>query len=306
MNVVGVGGGHGLSRALAALRLRNERPTAVVTVADDGGSSGRLREEYGVVALGDMRMALYTLAEHAGLAPLVQHRFGAGELKGHALGNLVLLALLESCDGDLVVALDQAATLLQCAGRVLPATTQAVQLHAQVGNHEVGGQVRVATASEPVRRVWLEPEAPEACAEAVEALENADVVVLGPGSLFTSILATLLVPGIATALTTGDARVVLVGNLLTQPGETSDFDATAHIEALVAHVPNLRLDAVLLHDGPAIDGSGQPLGTAVDHPAVDRVVTADLALRGPAGEALAIHDPQRLADALGPLLSERR
>ena len=303
MNVVGIGGGHGLSRVLAALRLLGVRPTAVVTVADDGGSSGRLREEHGVVALGDMRMALYTLAEHPGLAPLIQHRFGAGELKGHALGNLVLLALLEMSDGDLVVALDQAAALLHCAGRVLPATTQAVQLHAQVGNHEVGGQVRVATASEPVRRVWLEPASPEACPEAVEALDAADVVVLGPGSLFTSILATLLVPGIAKAVTAGHARVLVVGNLLTQPGETSDFDATAHVAALVAHVPELQVDTMLLHDGAAIDGSGRPLGTRVEHPAVARVVTADLALRGPAGEAVAIHDPQRLADALGPLLS---
>jgi uncharacterized cofD-like protein len=302
VNVVGLGGGHGLSRALAALRLLGECPTAVVTVADDGGSSGRLREEHGVVALGDMRMALHTLAEHPGLAPLVQHRFGAGDLKGHALGNLVLLALVEMCDGDLVAALDRAAGLLRCAGRVLPATTQAVQLHAQVGDREVGGQVRVATASEPVRRVWLEPASPDACEPAVEALEQADVVVLGPGSLFTSILATLLVPGIASAVTSGGARVIVIGNLLTQPGETSDFDAAAHVEALIAHVPDLRVDTVLLHDGPAVDGPGRPLGTRVRHPAVSRVVTADLALRGPDGQAVAVHDPQRLADALGPLL----
>ena len=303
MKVVGLGGGHGLSRALAALRLLGECPTAVVTVADDGGSSGRLREEHGVVALGDMRMALHTLAEHAGLAPLVQHRFGAGELKGHALGNLFLLALLEMSSGDLVVALDRAAELLQCAGRVLPATTQTVQLHAQVGDHHVGGQVRVATASGPVHRVWLEPSAPEACAPAVAAVEEADVVVLGPGSLFTSILATLLVPGIAAAVTGGRARVILIGNLLTQPGETSDFDATGHVEALVAHVPGLRIDTVLLHEGPPAAGAGRPLGTVVDHPAATSVVTGDLALRGPDGDPVAVHDPQRLAGALGPLLA---
>ena len=302
MNVVGIGGGHGLARALAAVQLLGEAPTAIVTVADDGGSSGRLREEYGVVALGDLRMALFTLARHPQLAPLFQHRFQGGDLKDHAVGNLLLLALIESCEGDLVAALDRAAELLQCDGRVLPSTTEAVQLHAQVGNSEVGGQVRVATAQERVGRVWLEPSAPQACAEAVEALAAADVVLLGPGSLFTSVLAALLVPGIAQAVTSGGADVVLIANMLTQPGETSDFDGDAHVEALVSHVPGLRLDAVVLHDGPQVEGAGHPLGTKLSHPAVGDLVCADVALRGPDGAVTGMHDPQRLADALRPLL----
>ena len=302
MNVVGIGGGHGLSRALAAVQLLGERPTAVVTVADDGGSSGRLRQEHGVVALGDLRMALFALARNADLAPLFQHRFTSGDLEGHAVGNLLLLALIESSGGDLVTALERAAALLDCDGRVLPATTDAVQLRAQVGDREVGGQVRVATADAPVRRVWLEPGEPEACAEAVAAIEAADVIVLGPGSLFTSIIAALLVPGIAKAVTSSSAEIALVANMLTQPGETTEFDAAAHIEALVSHVPGLHLDAVVLHSGPPVSGHGSPLDTDVRHPAVDRLVCADISLRGPDGTPTGMHDPQRLADAMAPLL----
>ena len=301
MNVVGLGGGHGLARALAALRLLGEHPTAVVTVADDGGSSGRLREDHGVVALGDLRMALYTLAQNADLAPVFQHRFDAGDLKDHALGNLVLLALIERNGGDLVAALDDAATLLNCAGRVLPTTTSAVQLRAQVGDHEVGGQVQVATADGPVRRVWLEPESPEACPEALEVIAGADVVVLGPGSLFTSVIATLLVPGIARAVTRA-ARVVAVANLLTQPGETSDFDLAAHLDALAGHVPGLRIDALLVHAGPQVHGAGRPIGAIESHPAVGTIVRADLALRSAEGTVTGSHDPQRLGDAMAPIL----
>ncbi len=297
MNVVGIGGGHGLSRALTALRLLGERPTAVVTVADDGGSSGRLRQEHGVVALGDLRMALSALADGDALAEVFQHRFGAGELKGHALGNLVLLALLERSDGDLVAALDRAAALLRCRGRVLPSTTEPVQLAGCVGGREVDGQVRLTTATDRVERVWLEPSQPVAPEAAVAAITDAELVVLGPGSLFTSILAALLVPGIGAAVVATQAPVVLACNLLTQPGETSDLDVAAHVDALIAHVPGLVLDAVLLHDGPVCAGPGTPLGTDLDHPAVRRVVRADLALRRD-GAVTGMHDPQRLADAL--------
>lgn len=302
MNVVGVGGGHGLSRALAALRLLDLEPTAVVTVADDGGSSGRLREAHGIVALGDMRMALLALAGDADLASVLAHRFAAGDLAGHALGNLLLLALLESADGGLVAALDRAGNLLRCHGRVLPSTTQPVQLRACVAGREVAGQVRVATAQGTVERVWLSPEAPAGCAEAVTAITAADVVVLGPGSLFTSVLATLAVPDIAAAVCKTHARVVYVANLLSQPGEAGEFDATSHVDALVRHVPGLHLDAVLMHDGPAPHGVGRPLGVQLRHDAVGEVVCADLAARGADGSVGATHDPQRLAAALGPLL----
>lgn len=302
MNVVGIGGGHGLSVALHALRLLGEAPTAVVTVADDGGSSGRLRQEHGVVALGDMRRALVTLADEGEVAELFEHRFEQGELQGHSLGNLLLLGLLELSGGGVVPALDRAAELLGCAGRVLPCTEEPVQLRACVGGREVGGQVRVATAEEPVERVWLAPHDPKPCEAAVAAIENAEVIVLGPGSLYTSIIATLLVPGIASAVAGGNARVVLVGNLLTQLGETSRMTAQQHVDALLAHVPGLRLDVVLLHDGPAPTTGGTPLGTQVRHRAVGEVVLGDLAQRTPDGDPTPVHDPRRLADVLETVL----
>jgi uncharacterized cofD-like protein len=303
VNVVGIGGGHGLSRALAALRQLDIAPTAIVTVADDGGSSGRLREQHGVIALGDMRRALHTLARQDDLAGLFDHRFQRGELEGHALGNLLLLGLLERCGGDVVAGLDRAAALLGCAGRVLPCTVEPVQLRARVGGRDVAGQVRVATAAEPVERVWLEPAEPEACAEAVAALVAADLVVLGPGSLFTSIIAALLVPGIAQALARTAARTVLVANLLTQQGETAEFDAKAHVDALLDHVPGLRLDAVVLHDGPPPIGPGRPLGAVLAHPATGRVLAADVAARRADGSVAGVHDPHRLAGALRPMVA---
>lgn len=301
MKLVGIGGGHGLSNALSAMRLLGHAPTAVVTVADDGGSSGRLREEHGVVALGDLRMALFTLATDDRLAPLLQHRFAEGELQGHALGNLFLLALLERHDGDVVQALDEAAALLRCQGRVLPATTERVHLWGCVAGQEVGGQVRVATADGPIEKVWLDPARPAACEEAVAAIAAADAVVLGPGSLFTSILAALLVPGIAAAVANAQ-RVIVPGNVLAQPGEAGEFDTRAHIDALVAHVPDLVIDTLLLHDGPHAKGMGRPLQGVDAHPAVRTIARHDLIARHPDGTPEATHDPKRLAVALDAIL----
>lgn len=302
MNIVGIGGGHGLSSALAALRLLGLAPTAVVTVADDGGSTGRLRQEHGVIALGDMRRALVTLARHEALAQLWEHRFAGGELDGHALGNLALLALMEQNDGDAVQALDQAARLLDCQGRVLPCTVVPVQLRAMAGGREVGGQVRIATVDAPVERVWLSPEDPPAPEPAIAAIRSADIVILGPGSLFTSIIATVIVPGITQALAASAATVVMVGNLLTQPGETEGFDASRHIKALLDHVPGLRVDHLVLHDGPVVQGRGRPLTLPADIPGVRSVMTGDLASRGSGGIALGIHEPASLAAVLAPLV----
>lgn len=301
--VAAVGGGHGLSRALAALRRLDAWPTAVVTVADDGGSSGRLRRDLDVIAFGDLRMALVTLARNRPLADVLAHRFAHGELKGHALGNLVLLALAERA-ADPVAALLTASQLLECAGLVLPATATPVQLKARVGGRQVDGQVDVARTPGPAERVWLEPPDPPACDEAVEAILGADAVVLGPGSLFTSVIATLLVPGIADAVARTSATVVYVANVLTQPGETSGLDAQGHIDALHAHVPGLRLDAVILHDGPVPAGPGDGLGTAVPGTTA-AVVRADVAARRSDGEVIGAHDPTRLSDALAHAIPAR-
>jgi uncharacterized cofD-like protein len=289
--VVALGGGHGLARALRALRELGLTPTAVVTVADDGGSSGRLRRDLGIIAPGDLRMALLNLARNEELARVLGHRFERGELEGHAVGNLLLVALAELADGDFVAALDHAGALLDCAGRVLPSTTAPVQLMAKVAGREVNGQANVASTYGHVEALWLEPQDPPACAEAVRAIAAADLVVLGPGSLFTSVIATLLVPGIAAALTASRARKVYVGNLLPQAGETSGMDGQAHVDALLERVPGLALDVVI---EPAARHGGEVLTGVRPSDRVRRVVTADLAPGGlPRG-----HNPERLAAVL--------
>lgn len=297
--IVAIGGGHGLAETLRALAALGEEPTAVVTVADDGGSSGRLRRDLGIIAVGDLRSALLALAGNQRLAALFAHRFSAGQLAGHPLGNLALLALAEQSGGDFVAALNEAAELLGCRGRALPCTTEPVTLRARVDGVRIDGQVTVAQTSGRRREVWLEPPDPPACPEAVKAITGAGLIVLGPGSLYTSIIANLLVPEIGAAVSDAPARIVYVANLTSQPGETWGMDTDDHVRALLAHTG--RIDVVLLHDGPPGGGPGEPLGTTVSVPGVGEVHTADLVKRGPEGSLGPGHDPQRLAAALAAL-----
>jgi len=295
-SVVVIGGGHGCARSLAALRLLPVQRTAIVSVADDGGSSGRLRRDHAVVALGDLRMALLALAERDdGIVALARRRFGRGELSGHSLGNLLLLGLLEEHDGALMSALAAFGALVGARGAVLPATTEPVTLVAQTASGEVAGQAAVATATR-IRRVWLEPAAAPAAPGVSEAILSADVVLLGPGSLYTSILPVLLVAEVATALVRTAAEVVLVGNLRAQPGETEGMDLADHVDALLDHLPELRIDTLLAHERERTP-SHPPL--AID-PArlgarVGAIVRRDL------GDELDGHDPARLAAVVAGL-----
>lgn len=261
LRVVALGGGHGLHATLSALRRCRavEEITAVVTVADDGGSSGRLRRELGLLPPGDLRMALAALAADDAdgrfWSALVQHRFGGtGALAGHAVGNLLLAALLER-DGDPVRALEAVGGLLGCAGRVLPMARVPLEIEAEVdlagvtGTHRIRGQVAVASTPGRVRRVWLRPERPPACDEAVRAVLDADAVLLGPGSWFTSVLPHLLVPGLRDALLRTTARLVVLLNLAPEPGETAGFSPERHLEVLSEHEPALRAHAVLADTG---------------------------------------------------------
>lgn len=307
-HVVAVGGGHGLARLLGALRRLPVERTAVVTAADDGGSSGRLRREHGIVPPGDARRALLALAREERLASLLAHRFGAGDLQGHALGNLVLLALAERRGGDVVAALDEAGTLLGCVGRVRPATRAPVRLCGQVGDEVLVGQAQLTSAGRRIGRVWLDPPAPPACVAALEALAHADLVVLGPGSLFTSVIATLLVPAVAEAVAAAP-RVAHVLNVSTQPGETRSLSADEHLAALRAHVPGLVLDPVIVHDGPPAPPPAEPLGAEVRDPIARTVRRADLLARREDGSPGRVHDEGALAavlaDVLGVARSER-
>jgi len=293
--IVCIGGGHGLSAALTAVREITEDVTAVVTAADDGGSSGVLRDWLGIPAPGDIRMAIASLAGDSERAALLQYRFREGDLAGHPLGNL-LIAALADLRGDFVDAVDEVSRIAGARGRVLPATSTPVRLRALIGGREIAGQVAIAQGPGPVERLYLDPADPPATEAAVEAIEDSTLTVLGPGSLFTSVLAAVLVPGIAAAVQ-GAPRVALVLNIAQQMGETAGLDAAAHVRALLEHVPGLRLDAVLAHDGPA-PGVARPV--AIDEKAFAALraplVRADLIAGG------ARHDPHKLAAALKGLL----
>ena len=308
--VVALGGGHGLAASLAALRELTPHVTAVVTVADDGGSSGRLRRELGAVPPGDLRMALTALAgddaESRDWARLLQHRFGGtGALAGHPVGNLLLAGLAETL-GDQVAALDAVAGLVRAMGRVLPMSPRPLEIAADVAGLDdrdpervcrIRGQVAVATTVGRVVSVTLVPPAPPACVEAVDAVRRADLIVLGPGSWFTSVLPHLLVPDLLAALAASRGRRVVALNLAPQPGETAGFSPQQHLQVLAEHAPGLRLDAVVADTDAVPDARG--LMTSVS-PLGAQLVLAPVA----AGDGTARHDPRRLAAAYRQVLGD--
>jgi uncharacterized cofD-like protein len=306
--VVALGGGHGLYASLSGLRRVSRDLTAVVTVADDGGSSGRLRREFGVLPPGDLRMALAALcgddAWGTTWSRVIQHRFtGDGEVGGHAVGNMLIVALWELL-GDTVQGLDWVARLLGAHGRVLPMASVPLDLVAEVEGADpdrpdelttVRGQVACATTTGRVRSVSLIPANPPACPDAVQAIGAADWVVLGPGSWFTSVLPHLLVPELAAALVGTRARRLVALNLAPQPGETEGFSPHAHLEVLADHAPALAIDVVLA-DREATRGATAELEKAARLLGA-RLVLADLAM----GDGSPRHDPRRLAGAFAQI-----
>ncbi|MGC8513752.1 MAG: gluconeogenesis factor YvcK family protein [Acidimicrobiales bacterium] len=285
-SVVALGGGHGLAATIAALRLYASEVTAVVSVADDGGSSGRLRRTIGIPAPGDLRRCLSALADPDNpWAAALEYRFpaGTGGLEDHALGNL-MLAALAGPDRDLTGPARRVARLLGACGTALPATSVPVDLEADIGDQSVVGQLAVAQTPGGIRRLRLRPESPPAPPQAVAAIAAADQVVLGPGSLYTSVLAAATVPAIRAALVATSACRVYVCNLEPQLPETAGYSSFDHLEAILAH--GVPVDVMVVH-GTA----GQP---EVFRGA--RIVRADLA--GPAGAA---HEPAKLAVVLASL-----
>lgn len=306
--VVALGGGHGLAATLRALRLLTSQITAIVTVADDGGSSGRLREEFGIMPPGDLRMALAALCDEraSGWAEVIQHRFaGDGPLAGHALGNLLLAALWEVHD-DPVAGLDAVGSLLQARGRVLPMAAVPLAIHALVRaldgtTRTVHGQVAVATAPGEILEVGLEPIDPPARAEAIAAIEAAEWITIGPGSWYSSVIAHLLVPEQRRALERSSARRILILNVV-RPGqaldETREEPAEVLLDVLAAHAPEMQMDVVLA-DPIAVRDHDRLLRGAERIGA--RVVLGDMST----SDGMPAHDPVLLAAHLRTIMASR-
>lgn len=256
-SVVALGGGTGLPAVLRAVRRYAGSVTAVVTVADNGGSSGRLRRDLGILPPGDIRNCLVALADEGSpLVDVFRYRFqNGGGIAGHNVGNLIIAALSDVHE-DFVGAIDAAGRMLGVCGRVLPSTISDVSLSALTkAGGRISGQIRVARTKKPIVRVSLDPPSPEAYPETVEAILEADQIVMGPGSLFTSIIPNLLVPEIRQAIRDSKARRIFVMNIMTQPGETSLCSAVDHIAALQAHCGERVVDVVL-----ANVADGEPVG----------------------------------------------
>jgi uncharacterized cofD-like protein len=310
--VVAFGGGHGLAAALTAWRRITTELTAVVTVADDGGSSGRIRREMPVLPPGDLRMALAALAGDSErgreLAALLQHRLGGtGVLAGHPVGNLMLTGLAEMHGGDTTRALDEIGELLGCAGRVLPMADVPLDLVARVETIDpddpertrtIRGQSAIAATPGHVREILLSPGDPPVHPAVLDAIAAADVVSLGPGSWYTSVLPHLLVPRLRSELAAAQARVVVVLNLVPQPGETDGFSPEEHLRVLQAHLGGVALHTVIADADSVVDRRG--LLSAVRECGAELVLAPVAELNG--GPR---HDPVRLSAALASVVGVR-
>lgn len=281
--VVALGGGHGLAATLTALRSYTSNITAIVTVADNGGSSGRLREEFAVLPPGDLRMALAALCSDdewgRSWAEIMQYRFASdGELDGHAVGNLLLTALWNR-DEDTVAGLDRVGALLKVIGRVLPMASEALDIEAtfenSIGTKIVRGQAEVATTKGRLKSLRIIPENPDARPEAIDAITSADWITMGPGSWFSSVIPHLLVPAQRDAIIASPARKILLLNLDTEDrsaGEYAGYSPLEHLQILSTYAPGLYFDCIV------VDNSTDGLAKLREHLSTigSELVTADL------------------------------
>jgi uncharacterized cofD-like protein len=319
LRLVAIGGGTGLSTLLSGLKqyvARNqnggpwlESLSAIVTVSDDGGSSGRLRDELQMLPPGDIRNCMIALSEDSNLlSRLFRYRFGgSGDLAGHSFGNLFLAALAE-VTGDFVEAVRLSSEVLASKGHIYPATVTDVRLVAELEDgRTVHGETQITAARSPIRLLRLEPDHCEALPAALAAIRAADLITIGPGSLYTSILPNLLVSGVADSISQSAATRIFVTNLMTQPGETDGFDAQKHLTEIRRYAPQIRFDYILLNDHPisaeqarlyAADGAYQvswteQLPAPHNGAGFGQIVRANLLEEG----EMVRHDPQKLAQA---------
>ena len=307
-----VGGGHGLSVLLRGIKQATTNVTAVVTVADDGGSSGRLREELGMIPPGDLRNCLVALADTEPLMEkLFQHRFeGDSQLSGHSFGNLFIAAMAQ-VTGDVETALKESSKVLAVKGRVLPASKEFVRLDAIMEDGSVVcGESKIPEAHKKIHRVKLFPEHVEAVQSSLDALRDAEAIVLGPGSLYTSIMPNLLVEGIGDALCRSRAVKIYICNVMTQPGETDGYTASMHVKAILDHAGRNAVDYVIVNSTPVPEDLKKKYAEAGAYPViVDEdvlkalgvgVIKADLITNHDAIH----HDPKKLAESVMQVVYE--
>ena len=304
-----IGGGHGLSVLLRGIKSSTSNVSAVVTVADDGGSSGRLREELGIIPPGDLRNCLVALADTEPLMEkLFQYRFeGDTALAGHSFGNLFIAAMNE-VTGDMETALKESSKVLAVKGRVIPASKEHVRLDAVMTDGTViEGESQIPEAHKKIRRVQLFPRKVQAVPAALEAIETADAIILGPGSLYTSIMPNLLVEGVAQALKKSHAIKIYICNVMTQPGETDNFTASAHAKAILDHTGRGAIDYVLVNSSPIPQEFLEKTGAQavkVDEDKINALgcglIKADLLSETDAGR----HDPEKLCKAVMKIIDD--
>jgi uncharacterized cofD-like protein len=316
LNIVTIGGGTGLATLLSGLKThvktgQNDRIknlSAIVAVSDDGGSSGRLRDEFQIPPPGDIRNCMVALSEDSSLlSRLFRHRFsGDGDLSGHNFGNLFLAALSE-VTGDFGEAVRLSSEILASKGHIYPATDSDVRIAAVLDDGSTAkGETEVGKIGNRIKRLYLEPENCSPMPDAIKAIENADMITVGPGSLFTSLLPPLLVHGVPEAIEASKAVKIFVCNLMTQPGETDGLTARRHLEIIREYTPNLNFDLLVVNSQPITEKQSaiyrsegaEQIGVhgsmAYENIEGARVVRSDLL----ADDEMVRHDPARLAKTL--------
>jgi len=310
--IVALGGGTGLSTLLRGLKQHSSNITAIVTVTDDGGSSGRLIQDKGMIPPGDIRNCLVALSDaEKAMTDLFQHRFkdDSGSLSGHAIGNLLIAAMVDQAKGDFERAVQIASDVLAIRGRVVPATLQHVRLRAELDDgREVCGETAIVQAGRRIRKLHLDPEEVEGYKAAIEAIKTADLICIGPGSVYTSVIPNLLVPGIAEALREARAPKVYICNVMTQPGESDDFSASEHAAVILQNVEAKVFDYVLVNTGTPSQSAlekYQSVGSHLVEADLDRIRALGMrALHGNFMSETDVvrHDPLKVADRLIALL----
>ena len=312
-SVAVIGGGTGLSVLLRGIKTVTRNVTAIVTVADDGGSSGRLREDLGILPPGDLRNCLVALAETEPLMEkLFQHRFGGrGDLAGHSFGNLFIAAMTETVGGNMEEALKASRKILAVRGQVVPATNTGVKLMARLEDgRTIEGESRIPLSGSPIDRVYLEPADARPVQSALNAIEEAQIIFLGPGSLYTSVMPNLLIGGMADALRKSKAMKVYICNVMTQPGETDGYTVSTHVKAIFDHAGEGVIDYVVVNGSRISQEVCEIYAKEGAEPVmVDKEMTEKLGVKVIEADLisqtnLARHDPQKLSQMIVSMISD--